>query len=211
MKSQKFWRKEISLLTSTLIAGGFVLLSALITVLLPYFINKQSDIDSVSADGSSSQSGSYYEESESNSSLDESKSNSKPTFPPYRSSVESLEKFPINKEAYTISDFDFNFIKKHDGTDALKIMVSGDVKEINEYRIVPATAYDSGFIKSKIVAFEQGIICPEFFDVIAVLYNWDGEYITISKATIYTDQDHFSHIEVVFDNVDHGIYYVDFF
>lgn len=159
----------------------------------------------------SSSSSTYVEESKTDSSQDKSESTSKPTFPPYKSSVELLEKLPINKEAYTLSDIDFEFDNKRDGTKTLRIMVSGDVKDINKYRIVPATAFKNGLIKKQIVDVEYGMICPEFFNVIAVLYNWDGDYITISKASIYTDQDHFSHIEVTFDNLDYGMYYVDFF
>lgn len=206
-----FGKKDKSQLASDLRNGGFIVLGALITVLVPYFIDKQFDIDSVPTDESSFQSSSYVEESKTDFSLDKSESTSKPTFPPYKSSVELLEELPINKEAYTLSGLDFEFDNKRDGTKTLRIMVSGDVKDINKYRIVPATAFKNGLIKKQIVDVEYGMICPEFFNVIAVLYNWDGDYITISKASIYTDQDHFSHIEVTFDNLDYGMYYVDFF
>ena len=191
MKIPKTWKKEVSPLTIAIISGLFVfggsVIAALITVLLPYFINNQpaNELDSSN--------------SESNS------------LGVYKSSVISLDTLPISNDAYTLSEMEYVFFKKHDGTDSLKISISGDTKKINENKRLEAKAYENGFIKRGNSTVEYGIICPDYFDIIAILYDADGKYLTLSKVSIYTDQDSFSHIEMVFDNVNEGLYYVDFF
>lgn len=201
MKGSKIWEKPVSPLTIAIISGLFLFVSsviaALINVLLPYFINNQpvNEVDS-----------SYLSSFESGDSQSESNS-----VGVYKSSVISLDTLPINNDAYTLSDMDYDFFKKHDGTDSLKVSISGDTKKINENKIVVAKAYENGFIKRGYTTVEHGVICPDYFDIIAILYDVDGKYLTLSKVSIYSDQDSFSHIEMVFDNVNEGLYYVDFF
>lgn len=215
MKKIKIWKKEVSPLTITLLGallGGVLgIVGSLINVLLPRFIDGKFESNSNSSYSNDSKPSDSPGEAISDSPSSVSESNSKTIIAPYKSSVISLEDLPIDKEAYTLSDIDFTFFNKHDGTDALKILVSGDIKKVNGYKIVVAKVYENGFIKRGYETVEYGSISPDSFDIIAVLYDWDGKYVTLSKASVYTDQDRFSHIEIIFDNVDYGTYYVDFF
>lgn len=201
MSGFKKWKKEVSPLTIAIISGLFVLvgpiIAALITVILPYFINNHLEFEPDSSYSSS------VEPSD-----PQSKSDSVGI---YKSSVISLDTLPIDNDIYTISNMEYEFFKKHDGTDSLKISISGDTKKTTENKIIVAKAYENGFIKRGYTTVERGVVCPDYFDVIAILYDADGKYLTLSKVSIYSDQDSFSHIEMVFDNVNIGLYYVDFF
>lgn len=196
---------EISKLTEVVLAGIFVLGGALITGIFTYIAyNPPKGGDASSNETISSTVSSTFE-----SKINESETNSK--LPIVRhGTVKTIEGLPLYKDAYTLTSIDYSFFNKDD-TETLRILISGDVNKIDTNKSITADIYKNIFLKKKIVKVETGWVFPDHFDVIAVIYNEDGEYISTSKATIYSDQEHFSHIAMTFDNVEEGEIFVDFF